>query len=147
MQSSLKGKVPKYVGADLTDRYSGHCRDVDVCGLTPAESGKQRATFWYWHWDPAPKPLDVAVVAKELAEATVSMMDGPQALAIKSNTLRLAGSVDIPYVCCPGPQTAMLEASAAAVIVARAMARGEQPPGHPSWVRPTQLCQTETHQE
>jgi hypothetical protein len=89
VQSSLKGKVPKYVGADLTDRYSGHCRDVDVCGLTPAESGKQRATFWYWHWDPAPKPLDVAVVAKELAEATVSMMDGPQALAIKGNTLRL----------------------------------------------------------
>ena len=140
--------MPKCVGADLTDRYSRHCRDVDVCGLTPGESGELCATFWYWHLDPAPKALDVAVIANELAEARGSMMDGPQALAIKGNTLRLAGSVDIPYVCCPGSQTAMLEVSAAVVsLPARAMARGEQPPGHPSWVRPTQLCKTEPHQE
>jgi hypothetical protein len=89
VQSSLNAKVPEYVGADLTDRYSGDCRDVDVCGLTPDESGGLRALFWRWHWDPAPKPLDVAVVASELAAARVSMVDGPQALAINGNTLRL----------------------------------------------------------
>ena len=75
MQSSLVGRTPEYLGADLTDRYSGHCRDVDVCKLTPDETGELRATFWCWRWDPAPKPLDVAAVAGELAEARVSMMD------------------------------------------------------------------------
>ena len=81
--------MPEYIGADLTDRYSRNCRDVDVCGLTRGESGELRATFWCWHWDPAPTPLDVATVAKELASARVSMIDGPQALANRGNTLRL----------------------------------------------------------
>lgn len=89
MQSSLNGAVPEYIGADLTDRYSNHCRDIDVCGLALGESGDLRATFWCWRWDPAPLPLDVASVASELAASRVAMLDGPQALAIKGNTLRI----------------------------------------------------------
>jgi hypothetical protein len=88
MRSTLSGSVPPYIGADLTDRYSVHCRDIDVCGLTPSGSGF-RASFWHWNWDRAPLPLNVAAVAKELQAARVAMLDGPQALASKGRTLRV----------------------------------------------------------
>ena len=88
MQSTLSASVPSYIGADLTDRYSVCCRDIDVCGLTAARSSL-RATFWHWRWDRAPQPLDVGAVAKELRTAHVAMLDGPQALARKGSALRV----------------------------------------------------------
>ena len=59
MESTLSGPVPLYIGADLTDRYSAQCRDIDVCGLTPAGGVRLRlahherlqATSWHWRWD------------------------------------------------------------------------------------------------
>lgn len=88
MRSTLSVSVPPYIGADLTDRYSAHCRDIDVCGLTASRSGF-RAAFWHWNWDRAPLPLNVGAVAKELRASRVAMLDGPQALASKGSTLRV----------------------------------------------------------
>jgi hypothetical protein len=73
----------------------------------PGESGELRATFWCWRWDPAPKPLDVAVIANELAQARVSMMDGPQALATKGNTLRLCEKQSAAVGKTPGARPAL----------------------------------------
>ncbi|MGE0454021.1 MAG: hypothetical protein AB7O37_18130 [Vicinamibacteria bacterium] len=67
------------MSADLTDRYAAGCRPIDVCGLTPGDCGQFEVTFWQWHWDPAPRPLDVTPIVEELAAATCSMLDGPQA--------------------------------------------------------------------
>lgn len=89
MRSTLSSPVPPYVGADLTDRYSGECRDIDVCGLTPSGAGRLVASFWRWQWDPAPHVLDVAVIANELSSARVAMLDGPQALASIGAALRV----------------------------------------------------------
>lgn len=89
MRSTLSAPVPEYIGADLTDRYSVQCRDIDVCGLTPTGSAGLRAVFWHWHWDRAPQPLDVAAIAKELRAARVAMLDGPQALARRGDALRV----------------------------------------------------------
>jgi hypothetical protein len=88
MQTTPSRNSPEYIGADLTDRYSGECRNVDVCGLTRA-GNSLRASFWHWRWDRAPQPLDVATVAKELRAARVAMLDGPQALASKGTSLRV----------------------------------------------------------
>lgn len=80
MQATLSASVPAYVGADLTDRYSVHCRDIDVCGLTAA--GRSfRGAFWHWRWDRAPQPLEVGAIAKELRAARLAMLDSPQAFA------------------------------------------------------------------
>jgi hypothetical protein len=81
MHSTLKGRVPHYVGADLTDRYSKRCRDVDVCGLMPNSNGKLTVSFWSWSWDRSPEPLDVTAIIKELGRTRATMLDGPQALA------------------------------------------------------------------
>src|SRR5579871_4901672 len=89
MQSTLSDPVPLYIGADLTDRYSAQCRDIDVCGLTPARDGPLQAAFWRWRWDRAPQPLNVAPVAQELRAARVAMLDGPQALACPGTALRV----------------------------------------------------------
>jgi hypothetical protein len=88
MHSSLTGKVPEYLGADLTDRYSPGCRKIDVCGLTPGADNTLNATFWHWTWDPAPIPLDVTAIANELNAASGAMLDGPQGLAAKGTHLR-----------------------------------------------------------
>jgi hypothetical protein len=88
VDSTLKGRVPLYLGADLTDRYAKGCRDVDVCGLTPGEHNKLTASFWFWRWDAAPGPLHVTVIAKELGATRAAMLDGPQGLAAKGKTLR-----------------------------------------------------------
>src|SRR5579883_984121 len=87
MQATLSAAAPDYIGADLTDRYSKHHRDIDVCGLTAAGSSL-RATFWHWRWDPPPEPLDVSAIAAELRAARVAMLDGPQALARQGRMLR-----------------------------------------------------------
>lgn len=87
MKSTLNGEVPEYIGADLTDRYSDGCRDVDVCGLTPVEN-KLAAKFWYWKWDPGLRPLDVSIIASELVATRSAMLDGPQGLASQGNSLR-----------------------------------------------------------
>ena len=89
MQSTLSITVPEYIGADLTDRYSVQCRDIDVCGLELAGSNRLHAAFWHWRWDRAPQPLDVAGIASEIRAARVAMLDGPQALASKGNALRV----------------------------------------------------------
>ncbi len=89
MDSTLNGRVPEYLGADLTDRYSRSCRNVDVCGLTRGENSKLMATFWSWQWDAAPEALDVTVVARELKATRAAMLDGPQGLATKGQTLRV----------------------------------------------------------
>lgn len=89
MESSLNGNVPEYIGADLTDRYSSQCRDVDVCGLTTDTSGGFRASFWVWRWDPAPQPLDAAAIAAEISAARTALLDGPQGLAVKGSSLRV----------------------------------------------------------
>ena len=88
MNSSISGKVPEYLGGDLTDRYSSGCRDIDLCGLTPIANNRLAATFWYWSWDAAPKPLDVTVIAAELTAARTTMLDGPQGLATAGTGLR-----------------------------------------------------------
>lgn len=89
MQSTLAASVPEYVGADLTDRYSAQCRDIDVCGLRPAGNNRLPAAFWHWRWDRAPQRLDVTVIAIELRAAKVAMLDGPQAFARKGSALRV----------------------------------------------------------
>jgi predicted nuclease with RNAse H fold len=73
----------------VTDRYSIQCRDIDVCGLTPAGNKRLHTEFWHWRWDRAPQPLDVTTIAKELRAARVVMIDGPQALARKGTALRV----------------------------------------------------------
>ncbi len=88
LKSTLKGCVPPYLGADLTDRYSKGCRNVDVCGLTRGKNGKLMASFWAWWWDAAPAELDVIVIAEELGKARIAMLDGPQGLAAKGSALR-----------------------------------------------------------
>lgn len=88
MNSTLKGRVPPYLGGDLTDRYSKNCRDVDVCGLTPGKNDTLTASLWIWRWDAAPKVLEVTVIAKELAATRAVMLDGPQGLATKGKALR-----------------------------------------------------------
>lgn len=88
MQTTLSGNAPEYIGADLTDRYSVECRNVDVCGLTRV-GNSLCASFWHWCWDRAPQALDVGAVAKELRAARVAMLDGPQGLARNGNTLRV----------------------------------------------------------
>jgi hypothetical protein len=89
MQSTLSTAVPRYIGADLTDRYSALCRDIDVCGLERVGNGQFRAVFWTWRWDRAPQPLDVTAVVEEIGGAQVAMIDGPQALASKGSALRV----------------------------------------------------------
>jgi hypothetical protein len=88
MHSTLSGRVPQYIGADLTDRYSVQCRDIDVCGLTPLGEGRLSAGFWHWRWDRAPEPLAVSAIVTELRAARVAMLDGPQALAREGAGLR-----------------------------------------------------------
>jgi hypothetical protein len=88
MQSTLSTDAPPYIGADLTDRYSRRCRNIDVCGLRPTGSNSLHAQFWQWYWDRAPQALDVAAVARELRAGRVAMLDGPQALATEGNALR-----------------------------------------------------------
>lgn len=89
MQSTLSSRVPEYIGVDLTDRYSDGCRDIDVCGLTPSGNNQLQAQFWYWRWDRAPHALDVTAIAAELRAARVTMLDGPQAFAVKGAAIRV----------------------------------------------------------
>ena len=101
MKSSLAGTVPPYISADLTDRYSIRCRAIDLCGLRPAANRSLKASFWHWYWDPAPKPLDVGVVAQELPSARCSTIDGPQGLArpgqpMRSCDRRTAAAAKVP---------------------------------------------------
>jgi predicted nuclease with RNAse H fold len=88
VKSTLKIGVPEYIGADLTDRYSNACRDIDVCGLSSGEGNRLTATFWLWQWDLVPGDLDVSVLSSELKAARTSMFDGPQGLAAKGQDLR-----------------------------------------------------------
>ena len=81
MRSALSAPVPDYIDADLTNRYSRQCRDIDVCGVTPNPTGGLSTGFRRWQWDRAPQPLDVTPIAKELRSAQAAMFDGPQALA------------------------------------------------------------------
>ena len=89
MKSTLLGRVPEYLGVDLTDRYTSGCRDIDVCGLTPGADGRLEATFWSWQWDRAPADLDVTAISQELGQARWVMIDGPQGLAAQGTTLRV----------------------------------------------------------
>ena len=88
MRSTLSSEVSPYLGADLTDRYAAGCRDIDVCGLTPASDNLLHASFWHWQWDRAPQVLDVDLIVHELRGARVAMLDGPQALAREGASLR-----------------------------------------------------------
>lgn len=87
MHSTLNGAVPTYLGADLTDRYSRSCREIDVCGLTLAD-GRLAARFWRWGWDAAPQALEVSIIAGELAATRSAMVDGPMGLAAEGSALR-----------------------------------------------------------
>jgi hypothetical protein len=82
--------VPPYIGADLTDRYSGgnEPRAIDACGLIP-DGPKLHARFWKWIWDPGHATLDVGDIAEEIRVARWTMIDGPQALASPGSTLRV----------------------------------------------------------
>ena len=88
MNSTLKNRVPEYIGADLTDRYSTACRSIDVCGLWSDESNKLAADFWVWQWDAGPGALDVSVVSSEIKAARAVTLDGPQGLATIGQNLR-----------------------------------------------------------
>jgi len=88
VDSTFKDSVRLYLGGDLTDRYSKHGRDIDVCGLTPGENNTLTASFWFWRWDAVPLALDVTVIAKELAATRAAMLDGPQGLATIGRALR-----------------------------------------------------------
>ena len=39
MRTTRVGDVPRYLGADLTDRYAKTPRAIDVCGLAPVAGG------------------------------------------------------------------------------------------------------------
>src|SRR3954453_11395068 len=88
MYSTLTSRVPEYLGADLTDRYSGACRCIDVCGLSPVEGHGLTATFWQWHWDSAPGALDVSAISRELRATRAAMFDAPQGLAATGQKMR-----------------------------------------------------------
>lgn len=82
--------IPPYLGADLTDRYSGGNapRAIDVCGLVPDEK-HLHARFWTWGWDPGCEVLDVTEIAREIRNARWTIIDGPQALAAVGSTMRV----------------------------------------------------------
>lgn len=81
MRTDWSGDVPRYLGADLTDRYAHARRPIDVCGLAPLPGGTFSAQFWTWTWDAGPGPLTLGSVADEIDQARVVMVDGPQGLA------------------------------------------------------------------
>jgi hypothetical protein len=87
MQSTLRGSVPEYIGADLTDRYSAARRDIDLCGLR-ARGDDLIAEFWHWKWDPPPGRLVVDEIGAEIRAARAVMIDGSQALARIGSNLR-----------------------------------------------------------
>lgn len=89
MKTSRTGSVPSFLGADLTDRYARSPRPIDVCGLGPRREGGFDARFWTWTWDAAPAPLGVEAIAEEILAARVTMLDGPQGLALPPGTMRV----------------------------------------------------------
>jgi hypothetical protein len=98
VETTRRGEVPAYLGADITDRYARRPRPVDVCGLTPlppsrGEGGGRRplrgrsfliARFWTWTWDGD----GLGPVLDELSAARASMLDGPAALAAEGRSMR-----------------------------------------------------------
>ena len=48
MQTTHRGHVPPYIGADLTDRHAGRAQPVDVCGLAPGGLARLKASYWEW---------------------------------------------------------------------------------------------------
>src|SRR5258708_3902594 len=50
MQTTRRGTVAPYLGADLTDSTALVPRSVDVYGLTPG-AGRLVASFWEWRWE------------------------------------------------------------------------------------------------
>ncbi|PYC22004.1 hypothetical protein DMO17_16265 [Aquipseudomonas alcaligenes] len=89
METTRQGP-PKawYLGADLTDRYAKGRRPIDVCGLTPDAAGQFHAEFWQWHWDAPELPVQVDSLLPELRGARLTLIDGPQALALPGQTMR-----------------------------------------------------------
>jgi hypothetical protein len=83
----LKTRVD-YVGIDLSDRYASNLRPNDICGLTSTDSNKLSATFWIWEWGEPEWRLDISEIANEIRPAKSTMIDGPQALASRGNSLR-----------------------------------------------------------
>ena len=79
----------RYLGVDLTDRYSARPRPIDVCGLQLDGTGRLLAQFWQWTW-PAHGPLDVSQLLPEVRRAKSVMVDGPQGLARLERTLRVS---------------------------------------------------------
>lgn len=78
----------RYLGADLTDRYAKGRRPIDVCGLTPDSDGRLHAEFWQWSWDAPDSPLQIDALLPELHGARLTLIDGPQALAMPGQTMR-----------------------------------------------------------
>jgi hypothetical protein len=87
MRSTRSTDSYQYIGGDLTDRYSVACRPIDVCGLA-GDGSRLIASFWHWEWDPAPHQLDVTPILQEINKARSVMLDGPQGLALRGESLR-----------------------------------------------------------
>lgn len=76
----------RYLGVDITDRYSDSARPMDVCGLE-IRGGKLIPHFWTWCWTP-PGLIDVSGLLPEIAAAVAVMLDGPQGLARVGHGIR-----------------------------------------------------------
>lgn len=82
----------EYLGVDLTDGYAKGQRPVDVCGLDrrgPPNEGRLAARFWQWTYD-AGGPTNVTALLPEIRAARGTVMDGPQALASRGASMRVA---------------------------------------------------------
>jgi hypothetical protein len=78
-------KHARYLGVDLTDGHARRVRRVDVCGLDP-EDGALVARFWQWTYEGGIS--DVTSLLPEIRAARGALLDGPQALARRSATMR-----------------------------------------------------------
>src|SRR6185437_10735816 len=90
MRSTLSSEVSPYLGADLTDRYAAGCRDIDVCGLTPASDNLLHASFWHWQWDCAAHGSRCSMARKRLrgrAHPCVSVNANPLLLEKRQTTV------------------------------------------------------------
>jgi hypothetical protein len=82
----------EYLGVDLTDGYAVARRPVDVCGLDrqgPPKERRLQARFWQWTYG-AGGPTNVTALLPEIRAARGTVMDGPQALASRGTSMRVA---------------------------------------------------------
>lgn len=88
MLSTRSGPLCRYLGVDLSSRYSRQPRANDVCGLQVLDNGTLSVHCWQWYWDGVDQELDASPLAEELRAARYVMVDGPHGLARSGHTIR-----------------------------------------------------------